>query len=193
MVPIPMSGVCECVVISLADSTEFPQFSQLARMVQRGIRESGNSSLGTRRTDSRRSSSTEQGRGSLQAAFNSNRTTPLPRRQRLPKSRVRSSRANPRAAMPLARIARLLAAQGNIRISKSGMNLFGQSSAASPKARPSWTPAYNPKVFMAGIPVRDFYPLKREEGMDGQLRRLRRSDHRASRRDRTDKLSPASS
>jgi hypothetical protein len=58
------------------------------------------------------------------------------------------------------------------------MNLFGQSSAASPKARPSWTAAYNPKVFMAGIPVRDVYPLKREEGMDGQLRRFRRSDHR---------------
>jgi hypothetical protein len=86
------------------------------------------------------------------------------------------------AAMPLARIARLLAAQGNIRISKSGMNLFGQSSAASPKARPSWTPAHSSKVFTARIPIREFYPLEREKGIDGQLRRLRRSAHRASRR-----------
>ncbi len=60
------------------------------------------------------------------------------------------------AAMPLARIARLLAPQGNIRISKSGMNLSGQSSAASPKARLSWTAAHSPRVFMARIPMRAF-------------------------------------
>ncbi len=122
------------------------------------------------------------------------RTTPFTRRQRLPESRVtRSSNANPMAAMPLARIARLLAAQGNIRSSKSGMNLFGQSSAASPKARPSWTPTHSPKVFMASIPMREFYPLEREGGIDGQLRRLPRSAIRASkiRRDRADRFSPA--
>jgi hypothetical protein len=114
------------------------------------------------------------------------------RGQRLPESRVtRTSNANPMAAMPLARIARLLAAQGNIRSSKSGMNLFGQSSAASPKARPSWTPAHSPKVFMASIPMREFYPLEREGGIDGQLRRLPRSANRASRRDRADRFSPA--
>jgi hypothetical protein len=76
------------------------------------------------------------------------------------------------AAMPLARIQRRLAAHGNIRMSKSGVNLSGHSSAASPKARPSWTPAHNPKVFMARIPMREFYPLEREKGIDGQLRRL---------------------
>jgi hypothetical protein len=76
------------------------------------------------------------------------------------------------AAMPLARIARQLAAQGNIRMSKSGMNLFGQRSAASPKARPSWTPAHNSKVFTARIPMREFYPLERGTGMEGQLRRF---------------------
>jgi hypothetical protein len=48
-------------------------------------------------------------------------------------------------AMPLARIQRQLAAQGNIRISKSGTNLFGQNSVASPKVRPSWTPAHSAK------------------------------------------------
>jgi hypothetical protein len=81
--------------------------------------------------------------------------------------------------MPLARIARLLAAQGNIRISKSGMNLAGQSSAASPKARLNWTAAHSPKVFMARIPMMDSYPLERGTGIEEQLRRLcRRSrDH----------------
>ena len=75
------------------------------------------------------------------------------------------------AAMPWARIQRQLAAHGNIKMSKSGMNLPGQSRAASPKARPSWTPAHNPKVFMARIPMPEFYPLEPEKGMDGQLRR----------------------
>ena len=81
------------------------------------------------------------------------------------------------AAMPLARIARLLAAQGNIRISKSGMNLAGQSSAASPKARLGWTAAHSPKVFMARIPMPGSYPLERGTGIEEQLRRLSRQDY----------------
>ena len=50
------------------------------------------------------------------------------------------------AAMPLARIARQLAAQGNIRISNSGMNLSGQNSPASPNVRPNWTIKHRPKI-----------------------------------------------
>jgi hypothetical protein len=76
------------------------------------------------------------------------------------------------AAMPLARIQRRLAAHGNIRMSKSGVNLSGHSSAASPKARPNWTAVHNPKVFIARFPMREFYPLERKTGIDGQLRRL---------------------
>ena len=52
------------------------------------------------------------------------------------------------AAMPLARIARLLAAQGDTSgFPKSGMNLAGQSSAASPKARLNWTAAHQPQNY----------------------------------------------
>jgi len=40
------------------------------------------------------------------------------------------------AAMPLARIARELAAQGNIRISKSGLKLSGQNNCKSASLAP---------------------------------------------------------
>jgi|HubBroStandDraft_1064217.scaffolds.fasta_scaffold00518_13 hypothetical protein len=61
------------------------------------------------------------------------------------------------AAMPLARIQRQLAVHGNIRTSKSGMNFSGQSSAASPNVRPSWTPAHSPKALTVSIPMRELF------------------------------------
>jgi len=36
--------------------------------------------------------------------------------------------------------------------------------------------------------MREFYPLERAKGIEGQLRRLHRSANRASRRDRTDRF-----
>jgi len=51
------------------------------------------------------------------------------------------------AAIPFARIARQLAAQGNIRISKSGMNVSGHNNPASPNATPSWTTKHSSKLF----------------------------------------------
>jgi len=60
------------------------------------------------------------------------------------------------AAMPLARMARQLAAQGNIRISNSGMNLSGQNSPASPNVTPNWTIKHNPKLFTVMIPLQEF-------------------------------------
>lgn len=57
------------------------------------------------------------------------------------------------AVMPLARIARQLAVHGNIKISKSGMNLSGQHSPASPNARPSWTTMHSTKLFTVMIPM----------------------------------------
>lgn len=93
--------------------------------------------------------------------------------QRLPVIRViRSSSANPMAPIPLARIARQLAAQGNIKISKSGMNLSGQNSAASPNARPNWTTRHSPKLFMAMISNGMPFLLERDGGIEGKLRRL---------------------
>jgi hypothetical protein len=70
------------------------------------------------------------------------------------------------AAMPLARIQRQLAFHGNIRTSKSGLNLFGQSSVASPNVRPSWTPAHSTKAFTVSIPMRDSYPLESDRGIE---------------------------
>ena len=77
------------------------------------------------------------------------------------------------AAMPLARIQRLLAVHGNIRTSKIGMNLSGHSSAANPNVRPNWTPAHSPKVFTVRIPMRELLlSLERERGIEGKLRRV---------------------
>jgi hypothetical protein len=58
------------------------------------------------------------------------------------------------AAMPLARIARRLAAQGNIKTSKSGMNLSGQNSAANPNATQTWTTKHSDRIFKVRIPMR---------------------------------------
>src|ERR1700689_4228754 len=76
------------------------------------------------------------------------------------------------AAMPLARIARQLTAQGNIKTSKSGMNLSGQNNPASPNARPSWTTKHSPKLFTVTNPMRGFLFIGREKGIEGKLRRL---------------------
>jgi hypothetical protein len=70
------------------------------------------------------------------------------------------------AAMPLARIQRPLAFHGNIRISKSGMNLFGQMSAASPNVRTSWTPAHSTKAFTVSISMRDSYSMESHRGIE---------------------------
>src|SRR6202162_3419196 len=89
-------------------------------------------------------------------------------------SRVtRRSSDNPRAAMPLARIALRLAAQGNIRVSKSGMNLSGQNSPASPNARPSWTTKHSHRVVKVWIPMQEFLFIGTDSGIEGKLRRLR--------------------
>jgi hypothetical protein len=69
------------------------------------------------------------------------------------------------AAMPLVRIQRQLAFHGNIRTSKSGMNLFGQSSVASPNVKTSWAPAHSTKVFTVSSPMRDSYPLESDRGI----------------------------
>jgi hypothetical protein len=56
--------------------------------------------------------------------------------------------------MLLARIARRLSAHGNIKTSKSGMNLSGQNSPAIPNATASWTTKYSHKSFTVNIPMR---------------------------------------
>jgi hypothetical protein len=52
------------------------------------------------------------------------------------------------AATPFAQIARQLAAQGNIKVSKSGMNLSGQNHPLARMPDPSWTTKYSPKLLM---------------------------------------------
>jgi len=85
---------------------------------------------------------------------------------------TRSSSENPMAAMPFARIPRQLAAQGNIRVSKSGMNLSGHNSPAIPNAKPSWTTKHSPKLFMARIPMREFLHWNVREAITGSYERL---------------------
>jgi len=67
-----------------------------------------------------------------------------------------SNNDNPIAASPLARTALELGAQGNIRISKSGMNLSGQNNPASPNPKPSCTTRHTPKVFTVEFPEEKF-------------------------------------
>lgn len=74
---------------------------------------------------------------------------------------MRRSTDNPMAARPLARIARLVAAQGNIRISNSGMNLSGQKRPASPKAKPNSTMEQSAKVLTIIFPCENSFTLNR--------------------------------
>jgi hypothetical protein len=93
--------------------------------------------------------------------------------QRLPVSRVtRSSSDKPMAAMPLARIARQLAAQGNIKISKSGMNLSGQNNPASPNARPSWTTKHSPRLFTVPNPMREVFFIGTRQSHGGEVTKV---------------------
>jgi hypothetical protein len=74
------------------------------------------------------------------------------------------------AAMLCARIKRKLAAQGNSNMSKSGMNLSGQKSPATPNARHISTNRHTPKLFMT-IPMNECIVLNRDASLEGNYER----------------------
>jgi hypothetical protein len=86
------------------------------------------------------------------------------------------------AAMPLARIARQLAAQGNIKISNSGMNLAGHNSPASPDIRPICITKHSPRWFKVMTPMRRTPSLESELALKGKLRKVTLPDARPRQR-----------
>ena len=79
------------------------------------------------------------------------------------------------ATMPLRRIARWVAGQGNINRPKSGINLSGQIKPATPNTRFSCAIRQNSKLSMAAIPGEGMIPLKTSFGVERKLRRSPRS------------------